>query len=633
MFVLKVNKSAIRVLETETIYGDSKNIYNVVLLFNEDWNGLTKVITFDNGDKTSSVIADSTRTIATTSIPWELLTYPGTIRISVAGAKNNLVVLPSQFCILGKVHKGNTVEYPPDIENPPSPSYVDQLIAMIAAKGDTIEFLDGILYLKSDGKVISQTEIQNGSAEGSIIPTLEDATISSKSFFNSEEVNQTYYLKNVVIEYIDSDNQILRMLFEEDIVQLVSSNDGLTIYKIDGKVIKFTYSEEGAIIFGSVDYPTVGTNGKSAYEIALDNGFVGTEQEWLDSLKGAPGKDGKSAYELAVEKGYTGTLTEWLESLQGTDGLTAYDIAVENGFKGTEDEWLKSLVGESAYQIAVDNGFEGSVTEWLDSLHGKPGAKGNKGDPGKSAYEIAKDNGYTGTEVEWLQSLVGKSAYQSAVDGGYTGTEEEFEAALQPIKTFRNKTITNINEFQSGTVRMISSRFSGLFFNDDYVYLKKDTSRNTVAIYTLDGIREVYECEADGTITSAKTRTDAYENNSGSAPHIPWHMVTFISTTTDGVPLVDHAYDWPVELFPLTPEVSDKVYAYWYDDNDLYICNGSVTAIGSSTQVTVKFIRVNAVSVSAGLQSTTVDAIEAVSQEDYDNIPTKDERTIYILKG
>ena len=26
--------------------------------------------------------------------------------------------------------------------------------------------------------------------------------------------------------------------------------------------------------------------GKSAYEIAVDNGFQGTEQEWLDSLKG-----------------------------------------------------------------------------------------------------------------------------------------------------------------------------------------------------------------------------------------------------------------------------------------------------------------------------------------------------------
>ena len=36
-----------------------------------------------------------------------------------------------------------------------------------------------------------------------------------------------------------------------------------------------------------------GVNGKSAYQIAVDNGFIGTEAEWLASLRGADGKDGK----------------------------------------------------------------------------------------------------------------------------------------------------------------------------------------------------------------------------------------------------------------------------------------------------------------------------------------------------
>lgn len=30
--------------------------------------------------------------------------------------------------------------------------------------------------------------------------------------------------------------------------------------------------------------------GYSAYEIAVRNGFIGTEQEWLESLKGEPGQ-------------------------------------------------------------------------------------------------------------------------------------------------------------------------------------------------------------------------------------------------------------------------------------------------------------------------------------------------------
>jgi hypothetical protein len=34
-------------------------------------------------------------------------------------------------------------------------------------------------------------------------------------------------------------------------------------------------------------------DGKSAYQIAVDNGFEGTETEWLDSLQGEDGTDGE----------------------------------------------------------------------------------------------------------------------------------------------------------------------------------------------------------------------------------------------------------------------------------------------------------------------------------------------------
>ena len=40
--------------------------------------------------------------------------------------------------------------------------------------------------------------------------------------------------------------------------------------------------------------------GKSAYEIAVANGFNGTEKEWLDSLKGEPGDKG-DAYVMTEE--------------------------------------------------------------------------------------------------------------------------------------------------------------------------------------------------------------------------------------------------------------------------------------------------------------------------------------------
>lgn len=75
-----------------------------------------------------------------------------------------------------------------------------------------------------------------------------------------------------------------------------------------------------------------GTDGKSAYEIAIEHGFVGTETEWLESLKGVDGKDGVNG-----EDGLPGR--------DGIDGKSAYIIAVEHGFSGTENEWLQSLKG------------------------------------------------------------------------------------------------------------------------------------------------------------------------------------------------------------------------------------------------------------------------------------------------
>lgn len=50
---------------------------------------------------------------------------------------------------------------------------------------------------------------------------------------------------------------------------------------------------------------------------------------------GVNGKDGLSAYELAKENGFVGTLAEWLESLKGADGLPGKDgIDGKNGKDG-----------------------------------------------------------------------------------------------------------------------------------------------------------------------------------------------------------------------------------------------------------------------------------------------------------
>ena len=90
-----------------------------------------------------------------------------------------------------------------------------------------------------------------------------------------------------------------------------------------------------------------GKDGKSAYEIAVEHGFVGTEAEWLESLKGVNGKDGINGKNGCDGRNGTDGLSgrDGIDGVNGSDGKSAYIIAVEHGFSGTENEWLQSLKG------------------------------------------------------------------------------------------------------------------------------------------------------------------------------------------------------------------------------------------------------------------------------------------------
>ena len=99
-----------------------------------------------------------------------------------------------------------------------------------------------------------------------------------------------------------------------------------------------------------------GTDGKSAYQIAVEQGYQGSESDWLSSLKGDKGEKGNTG-----AKGNPGQ--------DGADGKSAYAIAVEHGYEDSEEKWLLSLKGEKG-----DPGNRG--------LQGVPGEKGEKGDAG-----------------------------------------------------------------------------------------------------------------------------------------------------------------------------------------------------------------------------------------------------------
>lgn len=118
-----------------------------------------------------------------------------------------------------------------------------------------------------------------------------------------------------------------------------------------------------------------GDNGASAYEVALENGFTGTETEWLASLQGAPGKDG----------------------VAGRDGETG-----PKGDKG--DPGPKGDIGPTGPKGGKgDKGDTGPKGDKGDT--GAVGPKGDKGDKGEQGIQ-----GETGPQgPQGIQGPAGES--------------------------------------------------------------------------------------------------------------------------------------------------------------------------------------------------------------------------------
>jgi len=98
-----------------------------------------------------------------------------------------------------------------------------------------------------------------------------------------------------------------------------------------------------------------GNDGASAYQIAVANGYPGTEQEWLDSLVGAPGADGLDAL-----WNYCGVFNPGLIYTEG-------DVVTWNG-----QTWYRKQYGASGW-------YPPNPTFWdLLAANGNDGATGQK---------------------------------------------------------------------------------------------------------------------------------------------------------------------------------------------------------------------------------------------------------------
>ena len=213
-----------------------------------------------------------------------------------------------------------------------------------------------------------------------------------------------------------------------------------------------------------------GAAGKSAYEVALQNGFTGTEADWLTSLKGqkgdtgapgakgAPGEKGERGEKGDVgetgekgEKGDTGTPGK--DGVKGTDGKDGADgFSPTATVTETDAGAVISITDKNGTTTAtIKNGTSGETASWGDYTPG--------GEEGESAkYCTAKLVTVTGKQTwQVLPSIstVSHNALDIVPDG-------LFVLDLSPdVDTLKESAHTHDNkEFLDGIETYLHSTYS-----------------------------------------------------------------------------------------------------------------------------------------------------------------------------
>lgn len=122
-------------------------------------------------------------------------------------------------------------------------------------------------------------------------------TVRDSEFVNADSLNGNELLailqnnvnkKTSISAILEVSDKFVKGVGIESVEQTTTSSvsggrNVITMTLTDGTVSRFT------VVNGAKGADGTGVNGKSAYEIAVDHGFEGTEEEWIESLHGGGG--------------------------------------------------------------------------------------------------------------------------------------------------------------------------------------------------------------------------------------------------------------------------------------------------------------------------------------------------------
>lgn len=195
--------------------------------------------------------------------------------------------------------------------------------------------------------------------------------------------------------------------------------------------------------------------------------------------EGDKGDDGDSAYQIAVANGFEGSEFEWLESLRGADGATIVDDATAQAARGYRDEAQVARMGA-----------ETAATNSADSA-GDAKADADRAEAAKDNLEALEPEvlSYVPTASEGVNLNAGLVTVLSIGDlkmvtltGGFTKSSDEDSLILSVRPEHRPRsTIMSwarsgnlLRVFSSGELRQVTARTLGSW---DYFQLSWVTNR------------------------------------------------------------------------------------------------------------------------------------------------------------
>ena len=245
-----------------------------------------------------------------------------------------------------------------------------------------------MISIKSDRNCLVRLEQSATGANWDVMREFAYTASDSKNFMVGK-VHQ--FFRTSVVNNSGFAMGVLRMatyLQEEYSSSVVKGTDATGIER----VIKT--DSEGKLLMTFVG--EVGPEGKSAYQVAVDEGFVGSEAQWLASLKGETGLTGpQGAAGADGADGADGAQgIQGIQGLPGVNGSNGISISVKGTLTTAQ---ILALVGplvndayfsSDEFKLYV---FDGVTWIGSDSLRGAVGATGSTGATG--AIGPAGDDG------------------------------------------------------------------------------------------------------------------------------------------------------------------------------------------------------------------------------------------------